>query len=389
MYNKLKAKQWALALIAPFLLAACSVQATSNSTQANSSQAEVPARIVHETNPIDIEALQEERDLELIYLAGGCFWGVEEYMSRIAGVYDATSGYANGTTDNPSYEDVLHGGTGHAETVRVLYDPEQVSLETLLEKLFLVVDPTSLNQQGNDIGSSYRSGIYYVNENDLPIIEAQMAVLEEEYEEPIVVEVMPLLNFGEAEEYHQDYLKKNTNGYCHIDLDQVGTINEMIMSQNYVVPSEEELETTLTEIQFDVTQRDGTEAPFENEYNDNKEIGLYVDIVTGEPLFTSLDKYDSGTGWPSFTQPIIPEAVDEHEDVGFGMVRTEIRSHVGDSHLGHVFSDGPQEQGGLRYCINSASLRFIPYNEMAIEGYGYLQHLFLEEDTNVYFTDLG
>ncbi len=358
-----------------FLLAACSVQAAPNSGQND----EVQLYAVHETQPIDAQALQEEHGLQAIYLAGGCFWGVEEYMSRIAGVYDATSGYANGTTENPTYSEVLSGNTGHAETVRVLYNPQQVGLDVLLEKFFKVVDPTTHNRQGNDVGASYRSGVYYVNEEDLPVIEAQIEKLDEEYEQPIVTEVMPLQNFGEAEEYHQDYLKNNTTGYCHIDLSAVGTVSEMIASQEYAVPSDEELQQTLTELQYAVTQEDGTEPPFDNEYDTNKDVGLYVDIVTGEPLFLSIHKYDSGTGWPSFTRPIVEDAVTEHEDRGFGSVRTEIRSSEGDSHLGHVFTDGPDDRGGLRYCMNSAALRFVPYNEMPQQGYGYLQHLLLAE----------
>ncbi len=387
MYNKYRIQTLALGLIAPLLFAACSVSATPNST----SETEVMEEeaFVHSSRPFDLQELQAEHGLELIYLAGGCFWGVEEYMSRIAGVYDATSGYANGLTENPTYEEVLYEDTGHAETVRVLYDPDQVSLETLLEKMFKVVDPTSVNRQGNDIGSSYRSGIYYVNDADLPVIEAQMASLHEAYDEEIAVEVLPLSNFFEAEEYHQDYLKKNQDGYCHIDLSQVGGVEEMIQSQEYNIPTQAELQTLLSEEQYDVTQNDATERAFDNEYNDNKDVGLYVDIVSGEPLFLSTDKYDSGTGWPSFTQPIIPEAVTEHEDRGLASVRTEIRSQEGDSHLGHVFNDGPEEEGGLRYCMNSAALRFIPYEEMPFEGYGYLQHLLLEENENVYFATFG
>ncbi len=387
MANQNRIRRWAFALSVPLLLSACSAQAAQEPQQSGESVRTEP--FVHTAQPLDTEALQNERGLEIIYFAGGCFWGVEEYMSRIAGVYDAVSGYANGNTENPSYEDVVYNDTGHAETVRVLYDPQAVSLQTLLQKLFLVVDPTSVNRQGNDVGTSYRSGIYYVNEADLPVIEAEMDVLADAYEEELAVEVMPLEHFYEAEEYHQDYLKKNKDGYCHIDLEQVGTVGEMIESQNYSAPSEEELREMLTDEQYHVTQEDGTESAFDNEYNSNKEVGLYVDITSGEPLFTSMHKYDSGTGWPSFTQPIVPEAVSEHDDVGFGTVRTEIRSSHGDAHLGHVFEDGPEEDGGLRYCMNSAALRFIPYEDMPREGYGYLQHLFLEEEENVYFATFG
>ncbi|MEG0240635.1 peptide-methionine (R)-S-oxide reductase MsrB [Anaerorhabdus sp.] len=318
----------------------------------------------------------QTEDTKEIYLAGGCFWGVEEFMDRIDGVIDSTSGYANGDTINPTYEDVSYRKTGHAETVRVTYDPTIISLEGILNKYFLVIDPTSLNKQGNDSGSQYRTGIYYVNMEDKDVINGVINEQQKKYSKDIVVEVEKLNNFYEAEEYHQDYLKKNPNGYCHIDLDASGTLQDLIKIENYPIPSDEVLRLRLTAEQYAVTQENKTESAFSNEYFDNKEKGIYVDVVTGEPLFTSLDKYDSGCGWPSFVKPIIPEVVTEHVDTSFNMTRTEVRSRAGDTHLGHVFNDGPKERGGLRYCINSASIRFINYNKLEEEGYGFLTYLF-------------
>lgn len=312
-------------------------------------------------------------ELKKIYLAGGCFWGVEAYMTRVYGVADAISGYANGTTQNPKYEDVLHQNTGHAETVEVSYDPSKVSLEKLLFDYLKIVDPTSVNKQGNDRGSQYRTGIYYTDENEKSVIEAVLAKEQEKYSRPIVIEVLPLDNFGPAEEYHQNYLEKNPNGYCHIDLHAVD--ESMIDPSDYKKPSEEELKKTLTDLQFRVTQKNGTERAFSNQYWDNKETGLYVDITTGEPLFSSKDKFESGCGWPSFSKPIEKNVVTYHEDNSYNMSRVEVRSRSGDAHLGHVFEDGPKELGGLRYCINSASIRFIPLDQMKAEGYEYLIHL--------------
>lgn len=311
--------------------------------------------------------------LKTIYLAGGCFWGVEAYMEKIYGVADAVSGYANGSTENPTYEDVLYKNTGHAETVKVDYDPERISLEKILDYYLLVVDPTSLNKQGNDRGTQYRSGVYFTDENERKIIEERLKKEQEKYKDKIVVEVQKLENFYKAEEYHQDYLKKNPNGYCHIDISKA---NEIFIDQSkYPKPSDEELKKKLTEAQYKVTQENDTEHAFSNEYWDNKEKGIYVDVATGEPLFSSTDKYDSGCGWPSFTKPISKEVVTYHKDFSFNMERTEVRSRSGDSHLGHVFDDGPKESGGLRFCINSASIRFIPLEDMEKEGYGYLTHI--------------
>lgn len=311
--------------------------------------------------------------LKKIYLAGGCFWGIEAYMERIYGVFDAVSGYANGNTKNPKYEDLLYNNSGHAETVEVIYDPSKVSLEKLLYDYLKVVDPTSLNKQGNDRGTQYRTGVYYTDESEKDVIQSVLANEQKKYTDKIVIEVLPLDNFTKAEEYHQNYLEKNPNGYCHIDLHAAE--KSLIDQKKYLKPSNEELKKKLTDIQYRVTQKNDTEHAFSNEYWDNKAPGLYVDVATGEPLFSSKDKFESGCGWPSFSKPIEKTVVNYHKDTSYNMDRVEVRSRSGDSHLGHVFEDGPKELGGLRYCINSASIRFIPLEQMEAEGYGYLIYL--------------
>ncbi|ATW25206.1 peptide-methionine (R)-S-oxide reductase MsrB [Candidatus Formimonas warabiya] len=311
-----------------------------------------------------------------IYLAGGCFWGMEKYLASISGVRSTQVGYANGKTEHPSYEDVCYRHTGHAETVRVDYDPQIVPLEFLLELYYEAVDPLSLNRQGGDRGVQYRTGIYYVDENDLPVIQRSLAQVQKRFAKPVVIEVKALENFWAAEEYHQNYLDKNPGGYCHIGKDKFEkAAGAVINPVDYHVPDAEKLRQTLNPTQYEVTQHNGTEPPFRNEFWDTFRPGIYVDITTGEPLFVSTDKFASGCGWPSFSKPIAPNVVREKNDTSHGMRRTEIRSRVGDAHLGHVFTDGPEESGGLRYCINSASLRFVPKEDMAREGYGYLSWL--------------
>lgn len=333
------------------------------------------------------ETMMNNDNLHTIYLAGGCFWGIEAYMKKLPGVYDTDVGYANGTVENPTYEQVCYNNTGHAETVKVVYDPISISTEQLLDGFFKVVDPTSVNRQGNDRGSQYRSGIYYTDEADKAIAESVVARQREKYTAPIATEILPLDNFYLAEDYHQDYLDKNPGGYCHINLNDADTFIEeeglgmsgfssLIRPEDYPVPSDDVLKERLTDIQYQVTQKNDTERPYTNEYAGTFDKGLYVDVVTGEPLFSSEDKFESGCGWPSFSKPIVPEVVTEHTDTSFNMVRTEVRSRAGNTHLGHVFDDGPAETGGLRYCINSASIRFIPYDDLDTEGYGFLKPMF-------------
>lgn len=314
-----------------------------------------------------------------IWLAGGCFWGVEAFLSKIPGVIHTETGYANGNTENPSYEEVCRNGTGHAEAVYIKYNSYKIGLEKLLNYFFKIIDPTTLNRQGHDMGTQYRTGIYYKSISDKNRIENYLSEQQPLFKKKILTEVLPIRNFYKAEEYHQDYLNKNPNGYCHIDLSLLNSLkNEeqiKVDKSKYVKADDDTLKTTLTREQYNVTQKSSTEPPFQNSYWDNKKKGIYVDIVTGEPLFISNDKFDSGCGWPSFTRPIDDEVIDYHEDKAIGMNRTEVRSRVGDGHLGHVFEDGPADEGGLRYCINSSSIRFIPLEDMNDSGYGEFVHL--------------
>jgi peptide methionine sulfoxide reductase msrA/msrB len=306
-----------------------------------------------------------------IYFAGGCFWGTEKYFSLIRGVLSTQVGYANGKTKNPTYEEVCYQNTGHAETVHVIYDPKIISLEFLLELYYKSIDPVSVNKQGGDYGTQYRTGIYYVDDKDLNVILHSITQLQRQYDNPIAIEVAPLHNFSPAEDYHQKYLDKHLNGYCHIPKAKFEEAAKAIVNPtSYKVPDTDKLDKALTAIQYEVTQKNATELPFQNEFWDTFRAGIYVDITTGEPLFISNDKFKSGCGWPSFSKPIDPNVIREKQDTSHGMQRTEVRSRVGNAHLGHVFNDGPKEKGGLRYCINSASLRFIPKDEMIREGYG-------------------
>ena len=312
---------------------------------------------------------KEVTNMKEIYLAGGCFWGLEEYFSRINGVIDVVSGYANGNVETTNYQ-LIHS-TDHAETIHVTYDADKISLRELLLYYFRVIDPLSVNKQGNDVGRQYRTGIYYTDEADSAIIQEVMKEKEEQFGKKLAVETEKLRHFVVAEDYHQDYLKKHPNGYCHID---VRKANDPVIDVNkYTLPDEETLKNTLTKEQYAVTRENRTELAFSNQYWNNHEKGIYVDVATGEPLFSSRDKFDSGCGWPSFTKPISSEVVTYHEDTSFNMKRVEVRSRIANSHLGHVFEDGPSDKGGLRFCINSASIKFIPLDEMDAQGYGYLK----------------
>ena len=303
-----------------------------------------------------------------IYLAGGCFWGLEEYFSRIEGVKKTTVGYANGQVESTNYQ-LIHQ-TDHAETVHLIYDEERVSLREILLYYFRVIDPLSVNKQGNDVGRQYRTGVYYTDEGDKAVIEQVFAEQEKQLGQKIAVELEPLRHYVLAEDYHQDYLKKNPGGYCHINVNDA--YQPLVDPGQYEKPTDAELKEQLTQEQYQVTQNSATERPFHNAYNATFEEGIYVDVTTGEPLFFAADKFESGCGWPSFSRPIAREVLRYYEDKSHGMERIEVRNRSGNAHLGHVFTDGPESAGGLRYCINSAALRFIPKEKMEAEGYAYL-----------------
>lgn len=317
--------------------------------------------------------------LGIIFLAGGCFWGVEEYFSRLPGVIEATSGYAQSNTPLPDYRAVCSGRTGAAETVRIVYDPLQTDLETLLQHYLKIVDPLSVNRQGNDIGTQYRTGVYWQNPEDESRVRKVLNAESARLGQPLAIEVQKLDNFWPAEEEHQNYLKKHPNGYCHIDLRGANQKQPPAEKQKWHKPQADEIRKMLSPEEWMVTQMAATEPPFTGKYWDNHAPGLYVDAVTGEPLFSSLDKFDSGTGWPSFTKPVAEDAVVFLQDSSHGMKRTEVKSRIGASHLGHVFNDGPADKGGMRYCMNSAAMRFIPLEEMEAKGYGAFVPLVREE----------
>lgn len=304
--------------------------------------------------------------MKTIFLAGGCFWGTAHLFSLVPGVTETTAGYANSIIAEPTYQHVCTGETKAAETVRVVYDENQVGLTNLLSLYFRSIDPVSVNRQGGDIGTQYRTGIYYVSPSDKEVIEAMLAMLQRRYSEPIAIEYGPLVNFYPAEDYHQDYLVKNPGGYCHVN----PALFEEARNMGRLRDDKAELRARLTPLQWEVTQNGATERPYVNEYDNEFRPGIYVDITDGTPLFVSSRKYNSGCGWPAFTRPINDDTVTEHDDYSFGRHRIEVRAAKSGSHLGHVFPDGPAEDGGMRYCINSASLRFIPKEQMEAEGYG-------------------
>ncbi len=311
-----------------------------------------------------------------IFLAGGCFWGTQEYMRNLPGVSATQVGYANGDTERPTYEAVCRSETGYAETVQVVYDPAVIPLDFLIRTYFGIIDPTSVNRQGNDAGSQYRTGVYYTDAADEPIIRSVAESVAREYRLPLAVEITPLQTYYPAEAYHQDYLQKNPGGYCHIPRRKLEEAKQKLAAPHaaggspYRKPNDEQLRRTLTREQYEVTQRNATEPAFKNAYYDEFRAGIYVDVITGQPLFVSTDKFDSGCGWPAFSKPIDESLLNTRTDTSFSMMRTEVRSAASDAHLGHVFNDGPKESGGLRYCINSAALRFIPQDQMEAEGYG-------------------
>jgi len=309
-----------------------------------------------------------------IYLAGGCFWGIEKLMKSLSGVISATSGYANGREDiNPTYEAVCSGLTGYRETVKVVYDPLKISLDAILFAFYSVIDPAQRNRQGNDIGSQYQTGVYYTDEASKLTVE-RIADIEKKRHKAFFVEIGLLKNFIEAEEYHQDYLGKNPSGYCHITPDKIDKISKMQFDPGvYKRPEKEDLTQKLTDLQYRVTQESATEPPFKNEYWNHFERGIYVDIVTGEPLFSSSGKYHSSCGWPGFSSGIDENSFVYLEDNSHFLKRTEVRSRVGNSHLGHIFYNDPESPNGVRFCINSAAITFIPLEEMEAKGYSDLK----------------
>jgi peptide methionine sulfoxide reductase msrA/msrB len=352
------------------LISACGTQSADIGTEPTQVENEKEMTMTQ----IGIDNTYQKQDgMDVIYLAGGCFWGLEKLMHSIPGVVDVVSGYANGSADVvPTYNRVIRGNTGYRETVRVEYDPSVVSLDALLFAYFHVIDATIKNAQGNDRGTQYQTGVYY-NDAASQATVTRIAAIERARSDKFVVEIEPLERFYDAEEYHQDYLDKNPMGYCHISPNEMRSASEMIVDPgDYPRPTDAQIREMLTDLQFEVTQNDGTERALANEYWDNHADGLYVDVVTGEPLFSSADKFDSGTGWPSFTQPIDENTIRLIVDRSFLMKRTEVRSRAGNSHLGHVFYNDPTSPNGVRYCINSAALRFIPLDAMEAEGYSYL-----------------
>ncbi|WEV72003.1 peptide-methionine (S)-S-oxide reductase MsrA [Bifidobacterium sp. ESL0790] len=297
------------------------------------------------------------------YFAGGCFWGLERYMQGVDGVTATQVGYAQSRKESPSYEEVCSGATDAAETVKVVFEPTKVTLRTLTLLFLDVIDPFSVDQQGNDTGRQYRSGMFYLNDDQKAVFATALHELQaREGREPAVL-VEPLRNFYPAETYHQDYLEKNPGGYCHISVAKLMNVRKR---QRYI-----ERVWSLNPEQYAVTQEAATERPFANAYDQNFEPGIYVDVVSGKPLFLSTDKFDAGCGWPAFSKPIDGKALTEHRDTSIpGRPRIEVRTADSQIHLGHVFDDGPRDRGGLRYCMNSASLRFVPRDRMEAEGYG-------------------